>query len=338
MHSERVEGNDGKYWWVVTYKGHQGYIYAPLLSASRPASTATPMPTATAPHNTLPSWLDNTRLLGEYGRAFGVAPILGRLGLFDNFDELAADIQHWSDKLRPYNGGKQIRPEIHLIYGMATPCSEGGNCLSYLDDQGVDIVNDYIKPAQKRGWLVFLDSQLGRSDPMTEVNRMISKGYLKYDNVEVALDPEFHSVPGYDVPGIPIGHIEAAQVNQVQSRLSDYVRSNKLSHRKILLIHSFNDDMIRNKTTVRLYTNVDLVINADGLGTPYAKVSKYNVITSSSLYPFIHYRGIKLFPQGPSTTEGHYDTPMMSMQQALGLEAVPGGRRIETPPDVIIMT
>ncbi len=293
------------------------------------------------------SWLHNTVLLGMYGRGWGIAPILGRLGMFDSVGDMARDVDRYEARMRPWVGGKRIVPEIHLIYAMATPCGGGGDCLSYLDDTGQDIVHDYILPAQRRGWLVFLDTQLGRSDPVTQVKRMIAKGYLKYDNVEVAIDPEFHVVePGQTRPGIPIGTVEASQVNAVQKLLDDYVRREHLPHRKVVIVHQFGDAnvndgapfMIQHKKSVRTYPNVDLVIVADGFGPPYSKVFKYDRMTDPKVYPRIRYRGIKLFPPGPYILPDHTDQPMLTMKQVFGFAVVPGGIRVQHPPDVVIIT
>jgi len=280
-----------------------------------------------------------------YGRAFGVAPILGRLGSYQNFTDMAKDVAGFSDQIKAVNGGKPVLPMVHLIYALAMPCSGNGDCLFYLEGQDPNLVDDYIKPAQQRGWLVLLDTQLGRSDPVTQVNRMIAEGYLKYDNVEVALDPEFHSVPGHDRPGIPIGTITAAQVNQVQQILDDYVQKEHLPHRKILMVHQFGDKMvndgvpfmIQDKDQVKDYPNVDLVIDADGVGGPDAKVTKYDKMTDSTAYPFIDYRGIKIFLPNPYEQAGHYDKPPLTFRQVFGLDPTPGKARMSVPPDVVII-
>ncbi|ACZ42687.1 SH3 type 3 domain protein [Thermobaculum terrenum ATCC BAA-798] len=326
---------DGESWYKVRYEGHLGYAYANLLTDEEPQPPK-PAPTIHVPRGRAASWMDNTILLGMYGRSFGVAPILGRVGLYRNLDDMARDVQRFEAQMRPYIGDKQVRPEIHLIYAMAVPCWGDSDCLSYLDDTGVDIVNTYIKPAQELGWLVVLDTQLGSSNPVEQVQRMIDKGYLKYDNVQVALDPEFHVVPGHDRPGIPVGSIDGSQVNAVQQMLNDYVRREGLPHKKVLIVHQFLESMIQNKDTIRLYPEVDLIIDADGLGAPYIKTFKYNLFTDSSRYPFVRYRGIKLFPEGPSTTEGHFDTPLMTMRQVFGYAPVPGGIRMHVPPDLLI--
>jgi len=308
--------------------------------------TATPNPPTSTPTPAIAtSWLTDSTVMGMYGRGFGIAPILGRLGFYANASEMAQDVAKWSAEIAPYNGGKKILPAIHLIYALAVPCSASSDCLLYAEGQTPDLTATYIVPAQQHGWLVVLDTQLGKSDPVTQVQRMIAKGYLKNDNVEVALDPEFHVVPGHETPGIPVGTITADQVNQVQQILSDYVATQHLAHRKILIVHQFGDQnvgdgvpyMIQNKTAVKDYPNVDLVIMADGFGGPEAKVGKYNKMTDPTVYPFIHFRGIKIFPPNPYEHAGHYDHPMLTFPQIFGLEPTPGKQKMAYPPNVIII-
>jgi len=317
----------------------------PTATAAVPPSPTPDPPTATPPPAQAASWLANATVLGFYGRAFGIAPILGRLGMYQNVDQMAKDVEDYASQIRPLNGGKAVIPELHVIYALAIPCSTGDDCLSYLEGQDPDVVGHYIMPAQQRGWQVFLDSQLGRSDPVTQVKRMIDKGYLKYDNVEVALDPEFHVYPGRLLPGIPVGTIEAAQLNDAQKLLDNYVQQQHLAHRKILVSHQFGDKnvgdgvpfMIQNKNDVKTYANVDLVITADGFGSPDSKVLKYNKMTDSKVYPFIQLRGIKLFPPNPYEHAGHYDKPILTMRQVFGMDPTAGQQRAQTPPNLIII-
>ncbi|HLG50520.1 MAG TPA: hypothetical protein VKY56_02660 [Chloroflexota bacterium] len=333
---------------------------APPTSTPMPPSptpdppTATPLPptptpvppTATPSVRQAASWFDHTTILGAYGRAFGVAPILGRLGMYANIDAMASDMARFAAQIRAVNGGKRILTEIHLIYALAMPCSAGTDCLSYFEAMDQDLVTGYITPARQRGWLVFLDTQLGRSDPLSQVKRMIARGYLAYDNVEVALDPEFHVVEsGQERPGIPIGTITARQVNDVQALLDEYVRTHDLPHKKILIVHQFGDKMvgdgvpfmIQDKEQLRVYPNVDLVIVADGFGSPDSKISKYNKMTDARVYPFIRFRGIKLFPPNPYEQAGHYDRPELTFRQVFGLDPTPGQLRVLDPPDLVIM-
>jgi len=288
------------------------------------------------------SLLESNTLLTIYGRGFGVAPILGRLGTYRDIDDMAADLRERTRAIAAVNDGKGVVLAIHLIYGMAIPCKPDGDCVQYL---GPEIVRKYVEPAAERGWAVILDTQLGRSNPVEQVRRMIARGYLKYDNVHVAIDPEFHLCAGRDVPGIPIGTVAAEQINEVQELLDRYVEEQHLRTKKILIVHQFGDAavhdgvpyMIRDKKELRQFPNVDLVINMDGLGTPALKVNKYNLITNSETYPFIHFRGIKIFYRDPGETHGHFDKPPMTVDEIFGIVGVPGRKRMATKPDVVII-
>lgn len=288
------------------------------------------------------SLLETHTLFTVYGRGFGIAPILGVLGTYKDFDSMQAGTHQQVTEIASVNGGKAVMTGVELIYGLAVPCKGSRDCLDYLDG---NIVERYIKPAAQRGCVVVLDTQLGRSDPVAQVRRMIEKGYLNYDNVHVAIDPEFHVYPGGDLPGTPVGTITAEQINEAQSLLDDLVKRAQLSTKKILIIHQFGDpavrdgvpNMISDKLNLKSFPNVELVIDMDGLGTPDAKVEKYNRITSSQIYPFIQFRGIKVFYRSPLEKHGHYDKPPMTMPEVFGITSVPGGLRILTKPNVVII-
>lgn len=171
---------------------------------------------------------------------------------------------------------------------------------------------------------------------------MIDRGYLKYDNVHVAIDPEFHSVPGHDEPGIPIGTVTASQINQVQDILDRYVEMQHLKTKKILIVHQFGDAavhdgvpfMIADKADLKNFPNVELVIDADGLGSPAEKVRKYNLMTDSRIYPSVKFAGIKVFFPNEWEHAGHFDKPPMTIDQVFGLAPVSGKLRMATRPSV----
>lgn len=288
--------------------------------------------------------LETHTLFTVYGRGFGIAPILGLLGTYKDFESMEAGTHELVSEIASVNDGKPVTTGVELIYALAVPCKGRADCLDYLDATQ-NIVERYIKPAGQRGSVVVLDTQLGRSDPVTQVRRMIEKGYLSYDSVHVAIDPEFHVYSGGDMPGTPIGTITAEQINEAQSLLNDLVNRERLSTKKILIVHQFGDpavhdgvpNMIGNKLTLKHFPNVELVIDMDGLGTPEAKVEKYNRVTSSQIYPFIQFRGIKIFYRSPLEKRGHYDKPPMTMPQAFGITTVLGGLRMETKPNVVII-
>jgi len=329
-------------------------LAAPTATARRtqprakPSATATrtpmPQPTKRAPvHATHRpySWMAQTTLLTIYGRAFSTAPILGRLGMDDNFTQLEWQVQPYARGIKANNGGTDPRITVHLIYAMAVPCGVTGNCLYYLDDAGVDIVKTYITEAARRHWLVILDDQLGRSDPATEMQRIISKGYLKYDNVEVALDPEFRTAAYQSTPGIPVGTVSAAELNAAGAMLNAYAARLGLLHRKIMMVHQFREDMITARQTLRQdLFYVDTVIVADGFGPPGLKAHIYDELLGPGVSDAIHWRGIKLFPFNQYEGAGHGDFPEMTWPQVFGrAPALDGGTGfiVQPIPNVVVI-
>ncbi len=291
------------------------------------------------------SLLEKNTIFAVYGRAFGAAPILGHLGTYKNIGDMAADIKPWVEGIRKYNDHKGVVPAIHLIYAMATTCKPKDDCLLYIEGREKHLAEDYLEPAARRGWVVILDTQVGKSTPVVQVKRMIDRGYLKYENVHVAIDPEFHVHDGKTKPGIPIGTVQASQINEVQRMLDEYVRTQNLKTKKILIVHQFGDPavndgvpfMIQDKKSLKTWENVDLVIDMDGLGEKAVKVNKYNKITDSKIYPFIRFRGIKVFFPNQWEKKGHFDKPPMDLEEIFGLKKVPGSGKIKVKPDVVII-
>jgi hypothetical protein len=265
--------------------------------------------------------------------------------MYADSEAMEGEITPWMAEIKKYNGGKEVVPVIHLIYAMAIPCEPGNECLFYKDvPGGWDIVEDYIKPAAERGWQVLLDTQMGKSNPVEQLQRMIDKGYLDYPNVHVAMDPEFHVHPGEDLPGIPIGQLDALELNKAQRMLDALVKEKNLP-KKVLMVHQFGDpnvndgnpDMILNKKSLETLPGVDLVLDADGFGAPGIKVKKYNLITDHEEYPFIKFRAIKLFFFNPYEERHHGDSPVMTWPQVFGAEEVLDGIKMEYMPDIIVV-
>jgi hypothetical protein len=318
-----------------------------LALSAAPAATAhptvrpTPRPTATpSPPPPPVSWLKNATLLTIYGRQFNDTPILGRLGFDRNWDDLRRQVTPFWVGMHANNGGRKIHVAVHLIYGIATPCPGNGKCLGYLDDGGTNIVRQYILPAAKRHLLVVLDDQLGASNPVDEVRRMISKGYLAYDNVVVALDPEFRAAPGQAVPGIPVGAVTAAEINAAQALIGSYARAHHLRHKKLLIVHQFRDFMIQNRGTLRHnFGYADTAIVADGFGDPATKADVYNSILGPAA-PGVVWRGIKLFYPNPLEQAGHGDAPLLTWPQVFGRAWIAAGTKryaINPPPQIVII-
>ena len=258
-------------------------------------------------------------IVGYYGR-----PNVASLGVLGkhSIEELVPIINAKVDEYDQINGDAGVIPAFHLIYGLAA--GDPGRNKEYLLPLSSKVLMEYIDAAQKNGFLVFIDTQLGALTPIEAINPVLK--YLKYDSVHLAIDPEFE-VTDLDVPpGRVIGHITGEQINAVQSVMSGYLKDSGIKKDKILIVHRFTSSMIRDSQVVKPYDQIDLIMNLDGHGSPELKVKIYNNLyrsdnTSSA------YGGFKLFFRE--------DKPeMMTPTQVLGMESV-SESKISDPPRYI---
>jgi hypothetical protein len=259
-------------------------------------------------------------IVGYYGRP-GAAS-LGVLGQH-TIEELAPIIKAKADEYDQINGDQKVTPAFHLIYGLAS--RDPGRDKDYILPLSNEKLMEYISAGQSKGFLVIIDLQLGALTPIEAVKPVLK--YLKYDNVHLAIDPEFE-VNGLDIrPGKVIGDVTGEQINQVQSAMTDYMKENGINENKILIVHMFRESMVKDSKAVKPYEKINLIMNLDGHGSPELKVKIYNNLYTSRVSSKIA-GGFKLFflEDKPS---------MMTPKQALGLEAVVGGTKIKEPPKYI---
>ena len=201
------------------------------------------------------------------------AAALGELGI-GSPDSAARRLE---DQARPYGSlsNKKLLPVFELI---ATICqaSPGGDG-KYRFRQPDGVVRRYANEAREEKFLMMLDIQPGRSTFIEEVKHF--EPWLKRSFVSVALDPEWN-MGSNGVPGQQIGSVDASMINKVTAYLSKLVRENNLPQ-KLVVVHQFTDQMVRNKQNLRIHRNIDLVLNADGVGTPSQKRATYNALAPS---------------------------------------------------------
>jgi hypothetical protein len=249
------------------------------------------------------SVIPQNRVIGFYGAP--QAPQLGELGI--GSPQSAA--KRLRRQIKPYKprSPKPILPVFELLgtIALASPGPDG----KYRSRQPDSIIRRYARTARRHDFLLMLDIQPGRSRFMQEVEHL--RKWLRKPFVSVALDPEWNVGPN-GVPGQEIGSVSARMVNRVTKYLAAIVRKRDLPQ-KLVVVHQFTDSMIRNKEDLRPRKQVDLVLNADGFGTPEAKITKYEQLTpgkGSGLYA-----GFKLFYEE--------DTNLMSPKQVMRLRPRP---------------
>ena len=258
-------------------------------------------------------------IVALYGRPHSKA--LGTLG----HQSLAKSIQMAKAKAKVYEkawgSGKHVTPGFDLIYEMAT-ASPGANG-KYVITLNHKVLLEYITEAQKNGVVVFIDVQLGKKSPAQAVKPLLK--YLQYNNVHIAVDPEF-SVDNLHVrPGKKIGSITGQQINEVQHMMRDYIKANGINDDKILLIHMFTQHMVTNKKVIKYTDRVHLAMHLDGHGTPALKIKTYNGLYTDARAGLV-VGGFKVFYK--------QDKPRMTPKQVLGLEKV-SNKRVKDMPKII---
>jgi hypothetical protein len=212
---------------------------------------------------------------------------------------------------RPYE--RKTRPVLPAMELLATIANrDPGQDGLYITRQPPETIDRYLRAARRIKALLVLDIQPGRAGFVSETRRL--ERWLREPDVGLALDPEWHVAEG-EVPGQVIGSVDAAVVDQVSQELSQIVQQGRLPE-KLLLVHQFTENMIKNKERLQRHPGVALTINVDGFGDRPNKISKYDAFTSETVR---FHDGFKLFYEE--------DTNLMTPAGVLALGP---------PPDVVV--
>jgi hypothetical protein len=247
--------------------------------------------------------LPEHRILTFYG--FPGNPDMGILGEYD----MQRTLELLREQAAAYEAADPSRPvliafEVIASVAQAEPQSDG----SYLLDTPGEVLDEYAAFAEANGILLFLDVQIGRRTVQAEIEGL--RPWLERPFVHLALDPEFAMREG-EIPGQHIGQIDASDIALTQQYLVDLTTELGLPP-KVLIVHQFHYTMIENKDQVQPMAGVQLVIDADGWGTPAEKKATYDVVIGQQP---IEFHGMKLFYQ--------QDVPLMTPEEILDLEPVP---------------
>ena len=257
--------------------------------------------TYSSPVTMVPEWPQIVAFYGHPGvRSMGV---LGH----GTPAQVAGEIAEWTERYDRLNGPRGAVGAYHLITGVAqaNPTSDGTWLYRLPDDR----IAEYVEAAREHGMLLFIDNQIGWSDPLAEVKLL--EDFLREPFVHMALDPEFATQPLGVRPGRAIGGITGEQVNEVLLYLSQLVAREGLPP-KILMVHQFADRMLHDREVIVTQPGVELSIDMDGIGSPRAKLYGYRLyaITEPSQLP-----AFKLFFD--------QDNPLISPERVLAMDPVP---------------
>lgn len=241
--------------------------------------------------------LTGHRIVSYYGHPLsGAMGVLGQLKPEAMVRQLKAQAQEYT-RLDP---DLPAKPTIELIASVAQPVP-GPDGL-YLTRTEPRLIEKYARLAEENDCLLLLDIQIGYSTIADEVE--VLRPYLERDYVHLAIDTEYDMVPP-DIPAQQVGSSPAEDIMGAAQTLAEIVRQNDLPP-KVMVIHQFQSGMIQNKQMLRPVPNVQIVLHADGFGTPRQKIVKYNALVRDEP---IQYGGFKLFYD--------QDAPLLSPRETL---------------------
>ena len=250
------------------------------------------------------SVFEDAQIVSYYG--FPDIPAMGVLG-HGSPAEVANEVAKWAARYDELNGPREVIPAYHLITGVAQqyPTRDG----TWLSRLSHDVIAEYVEAARERDMILFLDVQIGWSDPLREVQLL--EPFLREPFVHMALDPEFATQHLGVRPGLAIGGIGAEHVNQVQHYLATLVEEEGIPP-KILMVHQFAPQMLRDRDAVDDVAGVEVSIDMDGFGAIGLKLRHYDWY---SLQAPSERPALKLFFD--------QDTPVMTPEQVQALKNAP---------------
>ena len=198
-------------------------------------------------------------------------PETGVLGVLGEQD-LAGSIQRAKDLAAAYEPVSDVPvvPAFELIVSVAT--GGPGFWGDYSRRVPVEIVREWVAAAGEAGVYVVLDLQPGRTDFLIQAKEW--EEFLAQPHVGLALDAEWRLGPN-QVPNQQIGSVSIEEVNSVVTWLAGVTRRHHLPQ-KLLLLHQFNLDMIRDRAQLDTSrSELAVAIQMDGNGTPGAKLETW---------------------------------------------------------------
>ena len=244
-----------------------------------------PAPPSPPPPSTLPGggrrvFADGRFLVAYYGTGG-----TGALGVLGETSVARADARLRRAAAPFRRRGERIQPVYELIVTVAdrVPGPDG----DYHHDIARDTVRTYLAAARRRGALVVLDLQPGRSGFLRVAQRWAWA--LRDPWVGLALDPEWRMGPR-QVPGRRIGSVSADEVNRTAGWLSRLVQRHRLPE-KLFVLHQFRPSMLAAPQAIRRQPGLAMVQHVDGFGTPRQKLATYHAVARPDRF----YLGFKLF-------------------------------------------
>jgi hypothetical protein len=248
------------------------------------------------------------RIVAYYGNFYSTK--MGALGEYpedEALERLMAEVAKW-EKADPTT---PVIPAIDYIASTAQGSPGADGLYSFrMPDEHIDRA---VSMAEKVNGIVILELQIGQSNFETEIP--ILEKYLKMPQVHLAIDPEFAMKEG-QVPGEYIGSVDADDINYASEYLAGLVNEYDLPP-KVLVVHRFTHNMVKNTEDIILRPEVQIVIDMDGWGIKEKKIGTYNRVIQPEP---VQFTGFKLFYKNDFFEEG---SRIMTPEEILELQPIP---------------
>lgn len=229
---------------------------------------------------------------------------MGILGRLDG-SALAEGLRRQADAYAAVTH-KPVISAYELVAIVAQP--QPGRDGRYRRRESREVIDRMLGGARAAGFKLVLDVQTGRSTVLRELSYLAS--YLQEPDVYLALDPEF-SMGTDGVPGQRIGEMRADEVNDAIAVL-EYLQERYHLPPKVLIVHQFTTGMLPDKERIWNSSVLDIVLAADGFGSPALKRHTYGTVLHQHALEF---SGFKLFYI--------QDTDLLQPSQVLALTPPP---------------
>ena len=213
------------------------------------------------------------RVVSLYGAPQMRATILGRLSPFEAWRQVRYEASRYR-----FPGAKPPVRAFELVATIAT--ADRGGDGRYRFRQSDATIAEYLKAARRANARLILDVQPGRSPFLTELRSL--RRWLREPDVDLALDPEWN-VGRSGVPGRTDGSVDARTVNAVSRELAAIARAGDLPQ-KLLVIHQFRRDSIRDDSSIKPRRRVAVTLSFDGIGSAGAKRDGYSRLSVDGLF------------------------------------------------------
>lgn len=253
-----------------------------------------------------PDLFTNNTVVAYYGHPN--SKVMGIVGRYSK-SGLAKHLLKTANTYDKVNGERGVIPAFYIIYGTCHPKGEIGRLSR-------EKLLSYIEFALEHNFIIYIDHQIGKYKPSQALAEMLP--YLKYPNVHLAIDVEWRTTR----PMQEIGHITAEELNGLQQQMRNYMLKNNIPGKRQLVFHQFHQVMVRGIRNVNAdYDPVMLIHSTSGWGNPAVKRSTHSRNAKITNIPN---KGFKLWYYYSDKKGIHYDKPLMSPAQVLGLNPQPG--------------